>query len=210
MGYLLINWWWGKRESASLTSWFQPVWDLHACGQHTIHFSYLVGISVSAKWLKNIMCIPWWRTKTLTQGWAIAPPLSLHPPFPSYQQFEPARWNSGKVMEAEWSPLPVIKKWGTQNRFCVREPHRVLLGVTSISSWSHNSEINSFLWGTHFYSYCQSCLSLEDTDCGRKAICIANTHTPRDVDSWTNPHRILAVCPFSPPVFTHKIQVRPL
>ena len=36
---------------------FQLVWGLHACGQHLwliIHFSYLEGVSVSAKQLKGI------------------------------------------------------------------------------------------------------------------------------------------------------------
>ena len=29
---LLIGWWWGNQESASSTSWFQPVWDVIALG----------------------------------------------------------------------------------------------------------------------------------------------------------------------------------
>ena len=33
--FLLIGWWWGKWESASSTFWFQLVWGLAACGQHT-------------------------------------------------------------------------------------------------------------------------------------------------------------------------------
>ena len=33
---LLIGWCGGERESASSTFWFQLVWDLHVCGQHTI------------------------------------------------------------------------------------------------------------------------------------------------------------------------------
>ena len=32
---LLIGWQGGKQESASSTFWFQLVWGLHACGQHT-------------------------------------------------------------------------------------------------------------------------------------------------------------------------------
>ena len=50
---LLISWWWGNWESASSTFWFQPVWGLHACRQHTVKFSHMVGISVSAKQLKG-------------------------------------------------------------------------------------------------------------------------------------------------------------
>ena len=33
---LLIGWCGGEWESASSTFWFQLVWDLHVCGQHTI------------------------------------------------------------------------------------------------------------------------------------------------------------------------------
>ena len=34
----------------------QLVWSLHACGLHTINFSHLEGVSVSAEWLKDIVC----------------------------------------------------------------------------------------------------------------------------------------------------------
>ena len=83
--FLLIGWWWGKWESASSTFWFQPVWGLHADGQHTANFSHLVGgfISVSAKQLKDtVLCIPWGGTRTLTQGctivsWLLLPCLCI-------------------------------------------------------------------------------------------------------------------------------------
>ena len=52
---LLTGWWGGKWESASSTFWFQLVWGLHACEQHTVNFSHLVGSSVSAKQLKDIV-----------------------------------------------------------------------------------------------------------------------------------------------------------
>ena len=56
---LLIGWWGGKWESASSTFWFHPAWGLRACGQHTVNFSHLVKVSVSAKQLKDVvMCIP--------------------------------------------------------------------------------------------------------------------------------------------------------
>ena len=59
MDILLIGWWEGKWELASSTFWFQQVWGLNACGQHTINFSHLVGILVSAKQLKDtVMYIP--------------------------------------------------------------------------------------------------------------------------------------------------------
>ena len=37
-------------------------------------------------------------------------------------------------MEAEWSPFPKIKKWGTQKGFCAQESHSALLGY---SWWSY-------------------------------------------------------------------------
>ena len=40
---------WLVVRSGSLTFWFQSVWGLCACGQHTVNFSHLVGVSVSAK-----------------------------------------------------------------------------------------------------------------------------------------------------------------
>ena len=59
MVVLWIGWWWGKWVSASLTFWFQLVWGLCACGQHTVNFSHLVRVSVSAKQLKDIIvCVP--------------------------------------------------------------------------------------------------------------------------------------------------------
>ena len=51
--FLLIGWWWGNLESQSKAFSFQPVWGLHACGQHTVNFFSLVGDSVSAKELKG-------------------------------------------------------------------------------------------------------------------------------------------------------------
>ena len=50
---LLIGWWGGKRESASSTFWFQLVWGLRAREQQAVNFSYLEGVSVSAKQLKG-------------------------------------------------------------------------------------------------------------------------------------------------------------
>ena len=44
---------WGNQESASSTFWFQQVWGLHACGQHTVKFFHLVGVSVSRKQLRR-------------------------------------------------------------------------------------------------------------------------------------------------------------
>ena len=80
---LLIGWWWGKWEWASLTFWFQLVWGLCACGQHTVNFFHLMGASVSAKQLNDIvMCIPWGGTRTLPQScatvsWLLPPCLHI-------------------------------------------------------------------------------------------------------------------------------------
>ena len=50
--WLVVDW-----ESASSTICFQPVWTLCAFGQHVVNFSHLVGVSVSAKQLKDIVCV---------------------------------------------------------------------------------------------------------------------------------------------------------
>ena len=64
----LMGWWWGKWESASSTFWFQPVWGLHACGQHAVNFFHLVGMLASAKQLKDVtqdnISSPWGGTKS--------------------------------------------------------------------------------------------------------------------------------------------------
>ena len=56
------------------------------------------------------MCIPWGVTRTLPQGCAIVSWLlliSVAPPFPDEQLFEPALWDSGKVIQAEQkAPVP--------------------------------------------------------------------------------------------------------
>ena len=72
MDILLIGWWGGNWELASSTFWFVLVWGLRACGQHAVNFSHLMGVSVSAKQLRDIvLCIPWGGTRTLPQGCAI-------------------------------------------------------------------------------------------------------------------------------------------
>ena len=38
----------------SAAFWFQPIWNLHACGQHAVNFFHLGGLSVPAKQLKNV------------------------------------------------------------------------------------------------------------------------------------------------------------
>ena len=55
-------------------------------------------------------------------------PVSASPSFPIYL-FKPAPWNSGKVLEAEWSLFSIIKEGETQKGFSAPEPHRVLVGT---------------------------------------------------------------------------------
>ena len=54
VGILLMGCWDGDWESTLSTFWFQPVWVLHACGQHAVNFFHLGGLSVPAKQLKNV------------------------------------------------------------------------------------------------------------------------------------------------------------
>ena len=67
MGILLIGQRWGNQEPASLTFWFQQVWGLLACGQHTVNFFHLVGFQYlqnsSKDMAQNIICSPWGRPK---------------------------------------------------------------------------------------------------------------------------------------------------
>ena len=46
------------------------------------------------------------------------------PPFSDWQLFEPALWNSERVMEAECVLFLKNKKWRTQKIFCAQEPHK--------------------------------------------------------------------------------------
>ena len=55
MDLLLIGWWLGKWESASSTFWFQLVWGLVLQGSTAVNFSHLVGVSVSAEHLRDIV-----------------------------------------------------------------------------------------------------------------------------------------------------------
>ena len=132
---LLIGWWWGKWKSASSNLLFQLVWGLHASEQHTVNFSHLVGISVSAKLLKDIvMYIRWWGTRTLPQGCTVfsldCSSLVSHLllslisnclNLPVGTQEMPWRLNEAYFLKS--------KKWGTQEGFCTQKPHRILLGI---------------------------------------------------------------------------------
>ena len=89
---------------------------------------HLLGGFSSVEELKDVMYIPWGGTRTLPQGCTIVSLLFLRkvsasPPFPYEQLFEPALWNSRKVMEAEWGPIPTNKKWGTKKTLCSGAPY---------------------------------------------------------------------------------------
>ena len=83
MDILLIGWWGGKWEPASSTLWFQPIWDLHTCGQHTVNFSHLEGASVWANSSKILLCVSPEGEPGPCPGlhycFLTAPPWSLHP-----------------------------------------------------------------------------------------------------------------------------------
>ena len=121
---LLMGWWWynrSQRHQHSGLNW-SGVCILVGSVPSLITFSHLEGVSVSAKQISaRLLCVSR-QTRTLPQGcFLTVPPLSLHP-LPSLikQLFEPAHWNSGKVLEAEWSLVPVFKQWGTQKAFVSR------------------------------------------------------------------------------------------
>ena len=118
-----------QHHQPSGSIWSGGYVDVGNIASLTVNFSRLVGISLCAKQLRDIVvCIRWWGTKTLPQGCTTVSLDSLFlpgltsPPFPNEQLLESARWNSGKVMEAEWSLLPITKKWETQRGFVPRSP----------------------------------------------------------------------------------------
>ena len=91
---LLRGWSWGKWESAPSTFRFQPVWGLHAFGQHTIIHCWLLppgGVSVSVSVQESL--VEGWGASGLLQArghwmqqcvhetfWRRSPLSSLPPP----------------------------------------------------------------------------------------------------------------------------------
>ena len=73
MDTLLMGCWCGKWESASSTFCFPTsLGSTRACGHLSVNFSHLVGVSVSAEKLKDIvLCIPWGETSALPRGCTI-------------------------------------------------------------------------------------------------------------------------------------------
>ena len=106
---------------------------LRACGRRTINFSHVVGVSVSAKQLKDIVrCIlegelrPCPKAALSFLKFFTASPLSLHTvPSPTSNCLNLPVGTQGR--ETEWSLSPVMKKWGTQKGFWTQESYTVLL-----------------------------------------------------------------------------------
>ncbi|CAN0563088.1 unnamed protein product [Rangifer tarandus platyrhynchus] len=92
-------------ESASSAFWCQAVRGLRVCGQRATNLSYVVGVSASAESSETVSRVPpegeLGPAPRLPSCFLTAPSLFCTPPFPGRQQFEPACWNSGKVVEAE-------------------------------------------------------------------------------------------------------------
>ena len=62
----LTGWWWGHWESVSSTFWFQQVWGLCACGQHTLEFCLQNSSKGRAQ---SIIYSCWGRTRSLWLCW---------------------------------------------------------------------------------------------------------------------------------------------
>ena len=96
----LTGGWWGRRESASSTFWFQQVWAPRACGRPTVNFSRLVGLSVSAKQLKDpVLCIPWGGSgpaPRLRCCFSRCSSLVSGPSLPWLASVWTSRWDSGR------------------------------------------------------------------------------------------------------------------
>ena len=71
----LIGRWWDNWESASSTFWFQPVWGLHACGQHPVDVFFPVGALAPVRELQGhsaeyyLQPLKNGRSLTLLNGW---------------------------------------------------------------------------------------------------------------------------------------------
>ena len=83
------------------------------------------------------MCIPWEGTGPCPKAehWLFLDSSSLvfaSPSFPDRQLFEPALWNSGKVMEAEWGPFPKKRNGRHRKTFVPRSPTEPCLVTLSV------------------------------------------------------------------------------
>ena len=58
-----------EAAAAYCVFWFQHFWGLCACGQHTVNFSHLEGVSICTKQLKDIVkCVPWAGNRALSKA----------------------------------------------------------------------------------------------------------------------------------------------
>ena len=90
----------------SAAFWFQPIWNLHACGQHAVNIFHLVGVkclqSSSKDMIQNIICRPWGRTKGPSIFFLMAKLLLFYLACAfSHFSVKFTLWNSGKAYEAK-------------------------------------------------------------------------------------------------------------
>ena len=123
MDILLIGWWWGNWESASLSSdsnWsgvYLLVGSMPTCGGFSIcktaqRYCYVCPLMGEPRpYRKAALLFP-------DNSFLFPEP----PPFPHQQLLQPALWNSRKILEAEWNLFPTNKKLGTQKAFCPGTP----------------------------------------------------------------------------------------
>ena len=103
-----------------------------ACRQHTVNFSHLVEVSVSAKYLKDTaVCPAWWGTRTLPQGCTIVCLDSLFLPslciltFPNQQMLKSAPWNSRRIAYGGWmKPILCNQRNEGHWKACVHRSHK--------------------------------------------------------------------------------------
>lgn len=112
------------QESLSSAFWFQPVWTLHAYGQHVVIILFLVGVGLGDRGSLNF----WWTTERYASDFIYIPLGGTRSPMTIILiinclnlllEFSEA-WRL-KL----WGKK--IKKWGTQRCFCTWEGPRVLL-----------------------------------------------------------------------------------
>ena len=98
-----------------------------------LSFFTCVSALVPAKEIKDIVMYSLWGGIRLQVFLGACPKAALlflgccflvssSPPFPDQCLIEHAVWNSGNLMEAEWSQFLTNKKWGTQKGFVPRSP----------------------------------------------------------------------------------------
>ena len=161
----LIGCWWGNRvmflESQSSTFWFQLVWGLRACGQHTVNFFHLVGVLVSAQRLKvmahEIIYSPWGGTQGPWLSFMAKQLLfCLAWLFSFVSEFltsliKFSLWNLGKAKEAKG--FLQMRGGGHGRNLSPGRPHRVLYGfIIIVLNWSLYPRHNFCLYIKTFFA----------------------------------------------------------